>query len=366
MASGGTTPLLRRLTIRMTNTSQDRHGRNAATPWQIPPRAWKDVAVRVWNQSWLDNIGLVAAGVAFYGFLALVPLLGILVLSYGMFAQPTTVIDHVTTLVRFLPPDVVKLLGQLLMNAVHASEQASGLGILAALGVALYAGSNGAGAVMSALNIAYEEKEKRSLLRFYGIAVVITVGATLIALVALAAMAAVGELERILPKTTPALLAVGRVGLYAAMALLAAGVAAALYRFGPSREDARWQWLTPGSIFTAIVWLLLATGFSFYVTRLTDYSATYGSIAAIVMLLTWMYLSAYAFLFGAELNAELEHQTTVDSTTGHAQPLGERGAWVADHVAGVKDAGLSDTGPSLAEAGPPPPDDDQAASGRGK
>lgn len=350
----------------MTDKLDDPHGRAAASPWQIPLHAWKQVAVRVWNQSWLDNIGLVAAGVAFYGFLALVPLLGILVLTYGMFAQPTTVIGHVTTMVRFLPPDVVKLIGQLLMNAVNASQQASGLGILAALGVALYAGSNGAGAVMSSLNIAYEEKEKRSLLHFYGIAIVITVGATLIALVALAVMAAAGELERILPKSTPDMLVAGRIALYSAMALLAAGVAATLYRYGPSREDARWQWLTPGSIFTAIVWLLLAIGFTFYVTRLTDYSATYGSIAAIVTLLTWMYLSAYAFLFGAELNAELEHQTKKDSTTGHPQPLGKRGAWVADHVAGVKDAGLSDDGPSLAEASPPPPDDDRAASGRGK
>jgi membrane protein len=350
----------------MSNKLQDPHGRHAVTPWQIPLPAWKEVAVRVWNQSWLDNIGLVAAGVAFYGFLALVPLLGILVLTYGMFTQPATVVDHVTTMVKFLPPDVVKLIGQLLMNAVHASEQASGLGILAALGVALYAGSNGAGAVMSSLNIAYEEKEKRSLLRFYGIAIVITVGATLIALVALAAMAAVGELERILPKATPAMLIAGKIGLYFGMALLAAGVAAILYRFGPSREEARWHWLTPGSIFTAAVWLLLAIGFSFYVTRLTDYSATYGSIAAIVMLLTWMYLSAYTFLFGAELNAELEHQTKKDSTTGRPEPLGERGAWVADHVAGVKDEGLSDDGPSMAEAGPPPPDDEKASSGRGE
>jgi len=350
----------------MTNKPNDPHGRHATTPWQIPLPAWKDVAIRVWNQSWLDNIGLVAAGVAFYGFLALVPLLGILVLTYGMFAQPATVIDHVTTLVRFLPPDVVKLIGQLLMNAVHASQQASGLGILLALGVALYAGSNGAGAVMSSLNIAYEEKEKRSLLCFYGIAIVITVAPTLIALVALSAMGAVGELERILPKATPTMLAFGKIGLYAGMALLAAGVAALLYRFGPSREGARWHWLTPGSLFTAVVWLLLAMGFSFYVTRLTDYSATYGSIAAIIMLLTWMYLSAYAFLFGAELNAELEHQTKKDSTTGHPQPLGQRGAWVADHVAGVKDIGLSDDGPSMAEAGPPPPDDKNASSGRGE
>jgi membrane protein len=350
----------------MTKVSQSQHGRTATSPWQMPLGAWREVALRTWNQSWLDNIGLIAAGVAFYGFLALVPLLGILVLSYGMFAQPATVVEHVMAMLRILPPDVVELIGQLLINAVDASKQTSGLGILIALAVALYAGSNGAGAIMSALNIAYEEKESRSLVRFYSIAFAITVIAVLIALLALAAMAAVGELERILPKASGSMLIVGKLGLYLAMAVLAAGVAATLYRFGPSREDARWQWLTPGSIFTALVWLVLAIGFSFYVTKLTDYDATYGSIAAIVMLLTWMYLSAYVFLFGAELNAELEHQTAKDSTTGRPEPLGRRGAWVADHVAGVTDIGLSQEGPSLAEAGPPPPDDEDAASGRGK
>lgn len=330
----------------------------------MPPGAWKEVALRTWNQSWLDNTGLVAAGVAFYGFLALVPLLGILVLTYGLFAQPDTVIEHVVALLRILPPDVVELIGQLLMNAVQSSEETSGFGILAALAIALYAGGNGAGAIMTALNIAYEEKEKRSLLHFYGIAFAITAIAVLIALVALAAMGAVGELGRLLPKTSGAMLLLGKLGLYLVMALVAAAVAATLYRYGPSRQGARWQWLTPGSIFTAVVWLLLAIGFSFYVTKLTDYNATYGSIAAIIMLLTWMYLSAYVFLFGAELNAELEHQTAKDSTTGRPEPLGKRGAWVADHVAGAKDEGLSEKGPSLAEAGPPSPDDEAAVSGR--
>ena len=340
------------------------HGRIAATPWQMPLEAWKEVALRVWNQSWLDNIGLVAAGVAFYGFLALVPLLGILVLTYGIFAQPATVVDHVMTLLKILPPDVVQLIGQLLMNAVKGSEETSGFGILLALALAVYAGCNGAGAIMTALNIAYEEKEQRSLLRFYGIAAVITLAAVLISLLALAAMAAVGELDALLPEASTATIILGKIGLYLGMTLLAASGAATLYRFGPSREDARWQWLTPGSIFTALVWLLLAIGFSFYVTRLTDYNATYGSVAAIVMLLTWMYLSAYIFLFGAELNAELEHQTAKDSTTGRPEPLGKRGAWVADHVAGAKDAGLSEKGPSLAEAGPPAPDAEDAASAR--
>ena len=335
-------------------TTKDR-GRYAASPWQMPARAWKEVAIRVWNQSWADNIGLVAAGVAFYGFLALVPMLGILVMTYGLVASPETVISHVTTLVRFLPSDVAVLIGQLLLNAVKNAEGASGFGFVGAALVALYAGSNGAGAVMTALNISYEEKEKRSLAHFYAIALTITVVSVFLALLSLAAVAAVATLETLLPRASGLAVTLGKGGLYLALGLVAASIAATLYRYGPSREDARWEWLTAGSLFTAVVWVALTIGFGFYVTRLTNYSATYGSIAAIVMLITWMYLTAYVFLFGAELNAELEHQTMIDSTTGKELPLGERGAWAADHVAGVEEDGITDQGPSLAEAGPPNP-----------
>src|SRR5215203_1632646 len=146
----------------MDRRDEDR-GRSAVSPLQMPLAAWKDVAIRVWNESWVDNIGLVAAGVAFYGFLALVPLLGILVLGYGIFAEPATVIEHVMAMLRILPPDVVELIGQLLMNAVQASEQTTGFGMILAIALALYAGGNGAGAIMTALNIAYEEEEGRSL-----------------------------------------------------------------------------------------------------------------------------------------------------------------------------------------------------------
>lgn len=333
-------------------------GRTASSPWQMPLAAWKDVAVRVWNQSWADNIGLVAAGVAFYGFLALVPMLGILVMIYGLLAEPGTVIGHVSTLLRFLPADVALLIGQLLLNAVKSSENASGFGFMVATLVALYAGSNGAGAIMTSLNIAYEEKEKRSLVRFYGIALTITVTSVLLALLALFAVGAIAALETLFPQTSPLVVFASKLAFYLLLGLGAAGAAATLYRCGPSRENARWQWLTAGSIFTALVWLILTVGFGFYVTRLTDYNATYGSIAAIVMLLTWLYLTAYVFLFGAELNAELEHQTMVDSTTGKAEPLGKRGAWAADHVAGSHEDGITDAGPTLSEAGPPNPSEE--------
>ena len=320
----------------------------------MPPVAWKEVALRVWNESWVDNIGLVAAGVAFYGFLALVPLLGIVVLVYGLFASPDTVVQHILIMMRILPPDVVELVGRLLINAIENSKATSGIGLGVAIAVALYAGGNGAGAIMTALNIAYEEQEERSLAHFYSIALALTLCGVLLALLAVAALAAVQSLERLLPQASGMILALGKGGLYFLIGLVAAAVAATLYRYGPSREDARWQWLTPGSLFTAVVWLGLSAAFSFYVTKITDYNATYGSIAAIVMLLTWLYLSAYVFLFGAELNAELEHQTTKDSTTGRPERLGERGAWAADHVAGLTDDGTSN-GPSLGEAGPPSP-----------
>jgi len=228
--------------------------------------------------------------------------------------------------------------------------------------VALYAGGNGAGAIMTALNIAYQEKEKRSLTKFYLIAFAITLIAVVLALLALAATAAVQSLERLAHLPDWAVM-LGQGASYVMLGLVAAGVAATLYRYGPSREEARWEWITPGSLFTALVWLLLTVGFGFYVTQLTDYNATYGSIAAIVMLLTWMYLSAYVFLFGAELNSELEHQTAKDSTTGEPQPMGQRGAWAADNVAGVTDAASASEGPSLAEAGPPNPADDNVDHG---
>ncbi|HVM22743.1 MAG TPA: YihY/virulence factor BrkB family protein [Sphingomicrobium sp.] len=298
----------------------------------MPARAWKDIASRTYTRTWDDNVGLVAAGVAFYGFFALLSLIGVIVLFYGWVAEPRTVLGHVQALTAILPSDIAALIGDQLMNAVQSPGRTKGIGILLALGVALYGGTNGAAAILTALNIAYEEKEKRSLLRFYLLAAAMAVAAIGLALLAIAAAAAVAFLKTRLPDTQ-ALAVAGEVAGYAALVLVASGIAATLYRFGPSREEARWRWITPGSLFAAITWLLLTVLFTLYVSNLTDYSATYGSLGAVVALLTWLYLSAYAFMFGAELNSEIEHQTAKDSTTGPEQPMGKRGAWAADNVA---------------------------------
>jgi len=317
----------------MTKVTSDPRGHRAASPTAMPSAAWKDIVKRTYKRTWDDNVALVSAGVAFYGFFALLSLLGLIVIAYGFFAEPRTVIDQMGKLTAILPTDVAVLIGQQLLRAVDASGGTKGMALLLAVAVALYGGTNGAASVMTALNIAYEEKEKRGLLRFYLLALGMTATALVVALLALAATAALAFLHKVFPEANPAAVIAGKVIGYLVLLLVAAGIAATLYRFGPSREDAKWRWITPGSAFAAVAWLLLTFGFGFYVTHFTNYEASYGSLGAVVALLTWMYLSAYAFVFGAELNSEIEHQTAIDSTTGAPVPMGGRGAWAADNVA---------------------------------
>jgi membrane protein len=311
----------------------DPRGHQAGSPAEMPRRAWRDILARTYKRTWDDNVALVSAGVAFYGFFALLSLLGLIVLVYGFIADPHTVIEHMQALTVVLPTDVAVLIGDQLMTAVKSSESTKGLGILLAVLVAVYGGTNGAASIITALNIAYEEKEKRNLFQFYLLAIGMAAGALVVALAALGATATVAYLTRMLPKAAPVAVVAGQIAGYVLLALIAALVASVLYRFGPSREDAQWKWITPGSLFAAVAWLLLTFAFGFYVSHFTNYHASYGSLGAVVALLTWMYLSAYAFVFGAELNGEIEHQTAKDSTTGAPEPMGERGAWAADNVA---------------------------------
>lgn len=321
----------------------------------MPWSAWKDIAARTWKRTWQDNVGLVSAGVAYYGFLAIVPLLGLIVLAYGLLADPQKVVEDFRALASILPADAAKLVAEQLLGAIKSSKETKGIGIVVGLLVALYGAANGAGAIMTALNIAYSEKEKRSLLRFYLTTVVITAVAVAIAIVALIAMTVLTFLGHFLPQASPVVISATRIGAFIALGSVAAAVAATLYRFAPSREEARWQWITPGSLFAGFAWILLTSLFSYYVTNIANYSATYGSLGTVVVLLTWIYLSAYALVFGGELNSEIEHQTARDSTTGKPLPMGRRGAWAADHVATDDEAHRSEA-PSMAEATPKAPE----------
>ena len=269
--------------------------------------SWTQVARLTWNQSSADNIDLVAAGVAFYAFLALVPLLGATVLSYGLIAAPATVANNVRSLASVMPPNAANLVGEQLLSVIQTSAGKKGLGLFFALAIALFGARNAAGSVITALNIAYDTKESRGLIRINLLAFAITAAAIVLAILAMVAVAALGALGHLFPHLPTSLMLVGKLAPYLLLLVVAATGAAALYRYGPDREVAKPIWITPGSIFASVGWVLLTLGFGFYVANLGHYGKIYGSLASVVVLLTWIYLSAYVLLLGAELNSQLGH-----------------------------------------------------------
>lgn len=296
-------------------------------------RDWWKVLKRTWAEAGDDNIGLIAAGTAFYGFAAIVPLLASVVLIYGLVADTATVVANIRALFNVLPDDAARVIADQLATVVGTSEGKKGFGLVVALGIALYGGTKGASSIVTALNIAYEERETRGFIRLNLLAFAITAGAVVLALVAALSMAAFALLDSLIPGAPDIVLLAIRLVSYTVLACLGVSAAACLYRFGPNRHKAKWAWLTPGSLAATVVWMAATIGFGVYVSRFGNYGATYGSLSAVVILLTWLWLSAYVFLLGAELNSELEHQTTRDTTTGEAAPMGLRGAAGADTVA---------------------------------
>lgn len=292
-----------------------------------------DVLKRSWKEAGDDNLGLVSAGVAFYFFLALVPLLAALVMTYGLVADPETVMRHVKGLANVLPADAAKLIGEQLMSVTQTAQGKKGFGLLLALLLSLYGAMRGATSIMTALNIVYEEDERRGYVRRTLLAFAITLGVVLVGVVAILAVSAMGYVDELLSGLSPALHWVVRIASWIVAAALASVAIAVIYRYGPDRDQPKWRWLSPGSIMATLLWLVATLGFGFYVSNFGSYNATYGSLGAVVVLLMWLYLSAYVLLMGAELNAELEHQTARDTTKGPEQPMGQRGAQVADTVA---------------------------------
>ena len=264
---------------------------------------WRTSLTAAWTEAGEDNIGLIAAGVAFYAFLALVPVLGAIVLSYGLVATPATVAENFRALTSVLPVDAAKLIGEQLLNVVHTSSDKKGFGLLLALAIALFGARNGALAIITALNVSYEVEEKRGLVKLNLLALAMTVASVLAAIVGVVAVAALGQLQELFAGPLAIL---GKIIAFAAVIGVGAAGAATLYRYAPCRADARWAWITPGSIFAAVAWGLLTLGFGYYVANFGNYNATYGSLGAVVVLLTWIWLTAYALLLGGEINSELE------------------------------------------------------------
>jgi membrane protein len=265
-------------------------------------RDWKEVLVLAYKEAGRDNLGLAAAGVAFYAFLAIVPLLLSAVLIYGLAVDIQTVANHVAALASVLPAAGTEIIRGQLESIVSGSSNKKGLGLALALALALFAARNGAAAVITALGIAYDKEDDRGIVRLTLLALTLTLAGILGGAAVIGAVVLFAAMETLVPEIGESAV-LYKVATY--VGLLLAGMAAAgiLYRYGPNRTEPRWQWATPGSAFAGVGWVALTVGFGFYVENFGNYDATYGSLSAVIVLLTWIYLSAYVLLLGAEINA---------------------------------------------------------------
>ena len=329
---------------------QGERGRGAHQPSGIPAPGWKDVAQRVRRSLSENGIALVAAGVAFYAMLSLFPALTAAVGMYGLFAEESAVENQLQALSGLIPGQASGLLRQQLRDLVSQSDGALTLGAAGGLLLALWSAARGVKALFMALNIANGEEERRGLIALNAQALGTVVAAIAFTLVTLTLVLAIPVALGVMPlpdwlQTALMLLRWPLLGI-AAITMLAF-----LYRFGPSRSDARWRWVSWGAVGATLLWLVASAGFSWYVANFDSYNETYGSLGAVIVLLMWLYVSAYAVLLGAVLNTEMERQTAQDSTTGQPRPLGDRGAHAADTVGPSADELKREEGQGARRAG---------------
>ncbi|MBV9248992.1 MAG: YihY/virulence factor BrkB family protein [Acetobacteraceae bacterium] len=312
-------------------SGRDSRGREAERPQDIPPRGWKDILSRVWQEISDNSIFLVAGGVTYAVLLALFPALAALVSIYGLVLDPGQIEQQVNTLSGVLPDETKKMIADELHQLASASNGALGIGAVIALLFALWSASRGMSGMINALDIAYEQKETRSFFKYNLIALLLTLGMIVGGLVVIALVAVLPAAVQFIgfSKTTKWLLLLLEWPLLIAVVIIGL---AALYRYAPDRREAKWRWITPGSIAATVLWLIGSLAFTVYVSNFASYNKTYGSLGGVVVMLTWLYLSAFVVLFGAVINAQAERQTRRDSTVDGDKPLGKRGAYAADTV----------------------------------
>ncbi len=306
-------------------------GRRALRPWQIPWLGWKDVLWRTWNGIFDAHLLSNAASVAFFALLAVIPGLSVLISIYGLFADPGLVSDKVPAFTMLLPDSVQLLLQEHVQRIAAQPAGKVSLNIAISFIVAAWGANAAAKGLFEGLNAIYGEAEKRSFLKFNMVSMLTTLAGIVVVTAAVATMALVPKVMEAMPLGQGADLALRILRWPVLFAVGAAGIAA-LYWLGPSREAPRVEWVMPGALAAAFLWAAASAAFSWYVATLSNYNAMYGSLAAVVVFMTWLWMSAAIVLLGAELNSELEHQTAEDTTGGEPMPLGSRGAIVADRI----------------------------------
>lgn len=305
-------------------------GRSAPEVHHIPLRGWRDIAWRTFQEIGKDRLPIVAGGVTFYALLAVFPTLGAFVSLYGIVADVGAVRDQIVQLSLILPPGVVDLVGEQMLRLATAHQAALSLTFIASFLFAIWSANAGMNALFDGMNIAYGEAEKRNWFRRRALTLGFTAGAILVITALSFLLVALPLSLRQYGLAPSEIWWIPFSWLLALFVVIAVFIA--LYRFGPSRSLARWAWVWPGAIAAAVGWLVGSVAFSIYIGRFANYADAYGPLGTVIAFMVWIWFSAMVMLLGAEFNAEIEHQTAIDTTTGPEAPMGARGAAMADSV----------------------------------
>lgn len=305
--------------------------RRVESPLQFTPYEYLQIAARTFVQIGKDNVPVVAAGVAFFTLLSVFPLISASLSIYGYFADLSDVQGMIGFLRPLIPDEAWTILSDQIAAVIDAPGNELSLRIVVSLLFAFYTAGAGIRAVLRAMNVAYDEDEKRNIVVFYLTALVMTLGMFALLYGALFIIVGLPAMLHFMRLDGTADLLSGYLPWLLLITLFMLG-AFVIYRFGPSRRPARKRWVTPGVIFTTVTWLLLSYGFSFFVSNFGRYDATYGSLSAVIVLLLWFWLTAMTVIIGAELNAEMERQTLADTTRGPDREVGLRDARMADFL----------------------------------
>lgn len=306
-------------------------GRDAEAPHRIPPKGWKDIALRVKDEIAADHVGLIAAGVAFYGLMALFPAITALLAIGGLMVEPSQIVDQISQFEGVVPDEVMEIIIGQATQVAGSREGGLGLAAVAGILIALYSASKGMNSLIEGMNVAYDEEEKRGFFMKTFVTLALTlflVTGLLMGLLATLAVPSVIALVDAGPVTE----ILGTLLAWGVLLMMTMAGLAVLYRYGPSRDKPELLWASPGAVAACVLWLAGSAGFAFYVGNFGSYNESFGALAGVVVLLMWLWISAFIVLLGAEINAEVEAQTTYDTTVGPDEPMGERGAVKADKL----------------------------------
>jgi membrane protein len=317
--------------VQNARAAQPGRGRTAGSPLAIPWLGWKDILWRTWVGITDDHILTLAGGVAFFALLAMVPALTAGVSSYALFADARAIQGHLNLASNIIPPAALDIVREEIARIVANSDGKLTLSFLGGLALSLWSANAGVKALFEALNIVYGEEEKRNFVQLNIFSLFLTVCSIAAGLLVVGSVVVLPLVFSMIgfPGTKFTIIALLR---WPAMLLLGMAAFGILYRYGPSRRLVQPRWITLGSLTAAFLWLAMSAAFSWYLSHVANYTATYGALGAVIGLMMWMWLSAVVVLIGAKLNAEIEHQTAIDSTIGPPKPLGSRGAVMADTV----------------------------------